>query len=602
MSVSDNFGVLRIVRVRAANTARKTSEKQTVEWLPEERLVHLLTQRETIIGRALSSDLVLLDPTVSREHARLVLDELGWRVYNLTSQNIVRVNGRTVPMGESLPLQPQDCFVLGGTTLQLIAPSQGDLDDVSSLACPPQTDGSPVEDHLIKLKQWQDQESSISVLPNEATVLAGIDTDIISEEEDSGGVPEGFLSAGITMQFALPRLLRGKVRWWVFGVVVAFLIVGAVIAIILHNMTDLMALTQDGPVSILSALTIPLIPAIGIGLLVNCIDRFEREPWFLRLGAFIWGAIIIPPALFIEQQLDTAFVGIAGPDSGALAHALFQGLRAGVTEESVKGFGLLLLFFLIRDEFDNITDGIVYGALIGAGFAMVENFYYFVQSPKLILFLFVGRIVLGWLCHSTFTVCFGIALGYVRHTRLRWKHIAIPLVGFLAAIGLHTIFDFINQFANDLATASPDNATIMLISTIAVIANYIPPFCTQIVILYFLLKSLSHEVYILREFLASEVSRGIITVDEYALLQHSFVRTQEERRVLRRYGWKQWLRVKELYQTEIGLAFRKWHVSMGDKPKFGYIQPEDAYRQRIKRLRQEIVVCEQAKKGEESSP
>jgi hypothetical protein len=46
--------------------------------------------------------------------------------------------------------------------------------------------------------------------------------------------------------------------------------------------------------------------------------------------------------------------------------------------------------------------------------------------------------------------------------------------------------------------------------------------------------------------------------------------------------------VKALYQTEIGLAFRKWHVSMGDKPKLGYRQPEDAYRQRIRRLRQEI--------------
>jgi len=33
-------------------------------------------------------------------------------------------------------------------------------------------------------------------------------------------------------------------------------------------------------------------------------------------------------------------------------------------------------------------------------------------------------------------------------------------------------------------------------------------------------------------------------------------------------------------------------VSMGDKPKLGYLQPEDAYRQRIKRLRHEIAVAE----------
>jgi hypothetical protein len=34
---------------------------------------------------------------------------------------------------------------------------------------------------------------------------------------------------------------------------------------------------------------------------------------------------------------------------------------------------------------------------------------------------------------------------------------------------------------------------------------------------------------------------------------------------------------------------------MGDKPKLGYIQPEDAYRQRIKRLRKEIKSAEQQK-------
>jgi hypothetical protein len=62
--------------------------------------------------------------------------------------------------------------------------------------------------------------------------------------------------------------------------------------------------------------------------------------------------------------------------------------------------------------------------------------------------------------------------------------------------------------------------------------------------------------------------------------------------VLLRYGFRQWLRVKALYQTEIGLAFRKWHVSMGDKPKLGYLQPEDAYRQRIQRLRHEILTVE----------
>ena len=111
-------------------------------------------------------------------------------------------------------------------------------------------------------------------------------------------------------------------------------------------------------------------------------------------------------------------------------------------------------------------------------------------------------------------------------------------------------------------------------------------------LLYILIKALAHETAVIREFLAVEVSNGVVNVDEYALLQNSFQRIKVERRVWRKSGFRQWLRVKALYQTEIGLAFRKWHVSMGDKPKLGYLQPEDAYRQRIKRLRHEIAAEE----------
>jgi hypothetical protein len=115
-----------------------------------------------------------------------------------------------------------------------------------------------------------------------------------------------------------------------------------------------------------------------------------------------------------------------------------------------------------------------------------------------------------------------------------------------------------------------------------------PPFLAQMGLLYILIKSLAHEAAVIREFLAIEVSNGIVMVDEYALLQNSFQRTKSERRVWRQQGTRQWLRIKALYQTEIGLAFRKWHVSMGDKPKLGYRQPEDAYRERIRRLRHEL--------------
>lgn len=612
MNGSQNFGVLRVVHIYSSHThtdtATKRQAKYPIGWLPEERLVHLLTRRETTIGRALSCDLVLLDPAVSREHARLVLNEQGWYVYNMTAQNAVRVNGHAVPSGDCLPIHPQDLVTLGNTVLQLVAPQPGNAEVLSEAhndALPPHVAASR-EAAIIsesgpegqyKKQAMEDGAALPSVADTDDTMLVNMtvpapDNAASLEEEWSSGA-ENLLGAGVTMQFALSRRFGVRMRWFIVGGSVMIVSVSAIIAIILHSIVRISVLAQDGPLSVLAAITIPIIPALGIGILVNFIDRFEREPWFLRGAAFLWGAVIaVPAALRIEQYLDGLITG----STNAVTLAILQGLRTGISEEALKGLGLLLLFFVLRDEFDNVTDGIVYGALIGAGFAMIENFFYFAENPHLLLFLFVGRIVLGWLCHSTFTVCFGMALGYIRHTRVRWRHIIVPLLGFLAAVGLHTVFDFVNTFANELVSSSPNNATVVSFSLAAVVGNYIPPFLAQMVILYFLIKSLAHEVALIREFLASEVSSGVVTVDEYALLQHSFARTRDERRVFRSCGWKQWLRVKALYQTEIGLAFRKWHVSMGDKPKLGYVQPEDAYRRRIKRLRQEIMAVEGEKK------
>ena len=124
--MNQHYGVLRVVRMlpgsRSPAGVADMQGRYPSGWLPEEGLVHVLTRRDTMIGRALNNDIILLDLTVSREHARLLLDQSGWRIINLTEQNVVRVNGRPVPRGGSLPVHPQDILVLGSTMLQLIAP------------------------------------------------------------------------------------------------------------------------------------------------------------------------------------------------------------------------------------------------------------------------------------------------------------------------------------------------------------------------------------------------------------------------------------------------------------------------------------------------
>jgi RsiW-degrading membrane proteinase PrsW (M82 family)/pSer/pThr/pTyr-binding forkhead associated (FHA) protein len=581
------------------------------------------------IGRALDNDIILMDPAVSREHARLVLDKQGWSIYNLTGKNTVLVNGRSVPSGGCLSLLPQDFLQLGNTIVQLVAPlppraddmlASSSVDRLASALPLLSNHGTATSSHEQNRTPTQelasqdlDSVTSANSIPfPSVSSNTGLTVQSLQgEQEISESVeamqhpqtsrretkelkllptpPDVGHSNRMMLSMSSDFELNLRMRWNIIMVGLVVLTIVAVSIFVLNSLGEFAVLIQGGPSGLLVGLTISLIPAISINLLVNFIDRFKREPWFLRLAAFLWGAIIaIPPAVFIEQFIDGMISSWWEIHPNIALHSLLQGLDAGVTEETIKGLGLLLLFVVLRDRFDNVTDGIVYGALIGAGFAMVENVVNFV-NPRDLLGLIVGRIVLGWFCHSTFTVCFGASLGYIRHTRVRWQQIVIPLLGYLLAVGLHTGFDFVNAFVRNFSFMHPNNTTVTTLLIVVVVSDYIPPFIAQVVILSILIKALAHETAVIREFLAAEVSTGIVTVDEYALLQNSFARTKSERRILWQQGLKKWMMVKALYQTEIGLAFRKWHVSMGDKPKFGYIHSEDTYRQRIMLLRQQIA-------------
>ncbi len=75
-----------------------------------------LNHWENIIGRARSSDVSIQYPTVSRNHAALIRDDLGnWRIYDLGSKSGVLRNGEKVDV--SAPVENNDILELGGAEL-----------------------------------------------------------------------------------------------------------------------------------------------------------------------------------------------------------------------------------------------------------------------------------------------------------------------------------------------------------------------------------------------------------------------------------------------------------------------------------------------------
>lgn len=171
-------------------------------------------------------------------------------------------------------------------------------------------------------------------------------------------------------------------------------------------------------------------------------DRYEREPVTLLLAAFVWGAI---PAVMIsligEVLLGSPFVS----DDLSLEAALIEGaMIAPVVEEVVKALALWGLYRWRRDEFDGPLDGLIYGALIGFGFAMTENFFYFIGAfaeggfLDLTVVIVLRSVVFG-LNHALYTGLTGLGFGLARGRRSRITRALYICAGLGAAIVVHSL-------------------------------------------------------------------------------------------------------------------------------------------------------------------
>src|ERR687886_3050111 len=70
----------------------------------------LRTGAPLVVGRAMTSDIPVLDPTISRRHAELLWDETGIHVRDLGSSNGTFLNGMRV---ESAKLSAGDIITFG---------------------------------------------------------------------------------------------------------------------------------------------------------------------------------------------------------------------------------------------------------------------------------------------------------------------------------------------------------------------------------------------------------------------------------------------------------------------------------------------------------
>jgi len=194
----------------------------------------------------------------------------------------------------------------------------------------------------------------------------------------------------------------------------------------------------------LLALALALVP---LGIVIPTflwLDRFESEPTRYVVGAFLWGALV---AALVAALLNTSAIAVleASTDPQAALQTTAV-LVAPFVEEAAKGALVLLVWWLIRREFDGITDGMVYAGICAAGFAFTENIQYLAQAyseggGEALTGTFVARCLMSPFAHPMFTVLFGVGVGVAATSRTWLPRILGPVLGYLLAVLSHALWN-----------------------------------------------------------------------------------------------------------------------------------------------------------------
>jgi len=197
----------------------------------------------------------------------------------------------------------------------------------------------------------------------------------------------------------------------------------------------LLIVLTGGPVAslvttLLAAISFPILIAILFWL-----DRYEPEPARYRLAALGWGGVVAVVLSFIAEQVLFAVPGTTT--------FIDTAITAPLVEEAGKGLFLVVLVIFRRGQIHGLLDGLIYGALVGVGFAFVEDILYYLSSLQsgALPVVFFLRGVMGPFAHPLFTAATGIGIGIAVTTHRPAVRVLAPILGFLAAVIMHAVWN-----------------------------------------------------------------------------------------------------------------------------------------------------------------
>jgi RsiW-degrading membrane proteinase PrsW (M82 family) len=310
-----------------------------------------------------------------------------------------------------------------------------------------------------------------------------------------------------------------------------------------------------------------LIYAIPVFVFVYALDLYEREPPSLVIGALLWGAFAAT-SLSILANEGWALV-VVDVFSAETATEWVAALTAPFTEEILKGIGVVLIYLIARREIDDVLDGFVYGAMVGLGFSVVEDVFYFVNQfggevGGVLQGFFVRVVASGLYGHVLYTGLFGIGVAYFVSRRSEaslGRRLAVAALFILAGMFAHFLWNspLLNFYPEQGLQDAGDYLQVLLATTVKGL-----PFLLFVLLMIRLARRREHRW--LRAALATEVGREGIHPDELQVLGSPSARRRSRRDMTRRAGPLAAQTLKRLQKAQINLAMVATRVHQHDHP------------------------------------
>lgn len=252
------------------------------------------------------------------------------------------------------------------------------------------------------------------------------------------GQPAPIVSARSQQHLQLPAV-PSKVHplWFLGWIGVGLLALWVLISFVLPMLSL-------GAVPFVVATTLALIPFAIVIMTAMWIDNWEPEPKRLIVFALAWGALaaigLVTLFLMLFDWLSLDAMGV-----DPLTHEVLSTIiRAPMLEEACKMAGVFVIILIARNTIDGPVDGLVYGGLIGAGFAFTENIQYFVlyganDGFDATVSIFFMRAILSPFAHAMFTGVFGLLVGLALRNR---RNMALyAMLGYVIGVGMHALWN-----------------------------------------------------------------------------------------------------------------------------------------------------------------